>query len=83
MKHLNFLPEGVGLEVGTLVPPNNQIQQFGSMSFQKMRSMYVMNHIGENEERGCKPIILVGSDITVIYSLNNSDYDNRSTLTLN
>lgn len=83
MKELTFLPDGVGLEAGLLAPPNNQNQQFGSMSFQKMRSMYVMNHIGENEERDGKSIILVGSDITVIYSLNNSDYDNRSTLTIN
>ena len=82
MNKLKNLPQGVVLEAGTLVPPNDQNQQMGSFESQKKSSMCVSNRIGDNEERDNKSIILVGSDIIAIYLLNDSDYDSRSTLTI-
>ncbi len=76
MNELNFLPEGVALEAGTLVPPNNQIQFLGSFSFLEMDSVSVSNCIEDYEKKGLRPIILVGCDIKNFTIINiANDYD--------
>lgn len=58
-----YLPGWADMEVEMLVPPDEKKQQFWEKCYQKVRSLFVRNHVKHDQMKGYPPIVMVRFDI--------------------
>lgn len=73
-----YVPGWAEMEVEMLVPPDEKKQHFWRKCYQKIRSLFVKNHVKHNQMKGHPPIVMVRFDIHNVNAfLNATDYDHR------